>query len=134
VYEESEDTVPKFKHVYISHRQIRNPPTDPSTMPTIVPGEGPEFILPYVVGIMDGVFCLRIKSASFEVRVGRVLSRARRWDDVRGARLARREDARELRAERMDEDVGIGAIARSSLEGEYAIRSCVRCDANALLS
>jgi hypothetical protein len=79
---------------------------------------------------MDGVLCLRIKSASLEVRLGKVLPRACRWD-VRGARLARREDARELRAERTDEDLGIGAIARSSLEGEDVVRSLARCDANA---
>lgn len=34
----------------------------------------------------------------------------------RGARLATTEDSRELRVERKDEYIGIGAIARSSLE------------------
>lgn len=62
VYEESEETVPKFKQVYISQRQIKNPPTEPRTMPTTVPAEGPELIEPYVVGMMLGLFCLRNKS------------------------------------------------------------------------
>ena len=41
------------------------------------------------------------------------------WDGTfgdRGARLATTEDARELRVERRDEYIGIGAIARPSLE------------------
>ena len=41
------------------------------------------------------------------------------------------QDALELRAERTDEDLGIGAIARSSLEGEDVVRSLARCDAYA---
>ena len=34
---------PKPKHVYMSHRRRRNPATEPKTMPTTVPGVGPEF-------------------------------------------------------------------------------------------
>lgn len=42
------------KHVYKSQRRSRNPPTEPKTMPTIVPGDGELFCSPYVVGIMLG--------------------------------------------------------------------------------
>jgi hypothetical protein len=61
--------------------------------------------------MIEGVFCLRIKSWNFFVRVGReVSSRDSRWDDDRGARLATSADDRELRAERRDEVDGNGAI------------------------
>lgn len=33
----------------------RKPATEPRTIPTTVPGEGPEFMEPYVVGIMVGL-------------------------------------------------------------------------------
>jgi len=46
VYEESDEALPKFKQVYINHRISKNPPTEPNTMPTTVPGEGPELMLP----------------------------------------------------------------------------------------
>jgi hypothetical protein len=73
------------------------------------------------------VLCLRIKSASFEVSVG--MSRdCTSWDGTfgdRSARLATTEDARELRVERRDEYIGIGAIARSSLECEDTT-TCLR--------
>jgi hypothetical protein len=61
------------------------------------------------------------------------------WDGTfgdRGARLATTEDARELRVERRDGYIGIGAIARSSLEGEdtttrlgvaMRLRQCAGC-------
>jgi hypothetical protein len=59
------------------------------------------------------------------------------WDGTfgdRGARLATTEDARELRVERRDEYIGIGAIARSSLE--VRVRPLVwalRCDCGNVL-
>jgi len=60
--------------------------------------------------MIEGVFCLRMKSWNFFVRVGReVLSRDSRCDDC-GARLAMSADDRELRVERRDGADGTGAI------------------------
>ena len=38
--------LPRLMHVYNSHRQTMKAPTDPSVMPTTVPGSGPEFSAP----------------------------------------------------------------------------------------
>jgi hypothetical protein len=90
--------------VYISHKINRNPPTLPSTIPTTVPGLGPEFMLPYVAGIITPFVCLLMNRSN---RVGVCRAAA----SVRMATVLRRE-----RAVPGDED-RIGAIvAQSSLE------------------
>jgi hypothetical protein len=72
------------------------------------------------------LFCLRNRSRSLAANVEReVSSRDWRCND-RGARLERREDERELRADTRVEGIGIGAIARSSLEGEDLVRYFAR--------
>jgi hypothetical protein len=46
VKEELEDIVPKLRQVKRSHSKRRKPATEPSTIPTIVPGSGPDLTLP----------------------------------------------------------------------------------------
>lgn len=86
----------------MSQRIKRNPPTDPRTMPTTVPGAGPLFSWPYVVGIMPGV------DWSFE----------RDWRDLRGCgsailrtRVVRREVGDVVVMEERGVRGGRGAIA-----------------------
>lgn len=42
----------------MSQRRRRKPPTEPRTIPTTVPGDGPELMLPYVEGIIEDEDCL----------------------------------------------------------------------------
>jgi hypothetical protein len=93
--------------VYISHKINRNPPTLPSTIPTTVPGLGPEFMLPYVAGIITSFVCL-LMNCSNRVGVFRAAASARL------VTVLRRD-----RAVAGDED-GIGAIVAHTVVARVA--------------
>ena len=91
----------------MSQRRRRKPPTEPRTIPTTVPGDGPELMLPYVEGIIEDEDCLP-RSRRIELERAIVALFAYEWFEA--SRLGR-VCASAVRAMRVWSSEVMGAIA-----------------------